>query len=196
MVFVFRFATVKYDKSVRNIGNTCMHLTNYSVNKKSENFVRWGVVIELQNCCFALFWSFIFPSISSVPLFHFPLHLSSPLITSLWFDIQLSRPRSRGLWEQMEHECIAEVPEGEGQRYCRYCLTNTVITRFEWHPKLQCIRTNHTLVFFWGQILIVDCFASSNDEDRRCCDQDNHSWWTSHRFCLQNVYASFWELLR
>ncbi|EDO40146.1 predicted protein, partial [Nematostella vectensis] len=34
-----RFATVKYDKSGKNIRNSCMHLTNYSVNKKSENFV-------------------------------------------------------------------------------------------------------------------------------------------------------------
>ena len=34
--FNFRFATVKYDKSNKSIRNTCMHLTNYSVNKKSS----------------------------------------------------------------------------------------------------------------------------------------------------------------
>ena len=36
----FRFATVKYDKSNKSIRNTCMHLTNYSVNKKSSDYVK------------------------------------------------------------------------------------------------------------------------------------------------------------
>lgn len=36
-----RFATVKYDKSGKNIKNVCMHLTNYSVNKKNADFVRY-----------------------------------------------------------------------------------------------------------------------------------------------------------
>ena len=36
----FRFATVKYDKSNKSIRNTCMHLTNYSVNKKSNDYVK------------------------------------------------------------------------------------------------------------------------------------------------------------
>ncbi|XP_068683988.1 tubulin polyglutamylase TTLL5-like [Montipora foliosa] len=35
-----RFATVKYDSSGKNIKNVCMHLTNYSVNKKNADFVR------------------------------------------------------------------------------------------------------------------------------------------------------------
>ncbi|XP_077863865.1 tubulin polyglutamylase TTLL5-like [Saccoglossus kowalevskii] len=35
-----RFATVQYDKSAKSIRNTCMHLTNYSINKKSNDFVR------------------------------------------------------------------------------------------------------------------------------------------------------------
>ncbi|XP_033734230.1 tubulin polyglutamylase TTLL5-like isoform X4 [Pecten maximus] len=35
-----RFATVKYEKSGRHIRNQCMHLTNYSVNKKSDDYVR------------------------------------------------------------------------------------------------------------------------------------------------------------
>ncbi|XP_067938422.1 tubulin polyglutamylase TTLL5-like [Watersipora subatra] len=36
-----RFATVRYDQKVtRNIKNHCMHLTNYSVNKKSGDFVQ------------------------------------------------------------------------------------------------------------------------------------------------------------
>ncbi|XP_060071589.1 tubulin polyglutamylase TTLL5-like [Ylistrum balloti] len=35
-----RFATVKYEKSTRHIRNQCMHLTNYSVNKKSDDYVR------------------------------------------------------------------------------------------------------------------------------------------------------------
>jgi len=34
-----RFATVKFDKSSRSLRNNCMHLTNYSVNKKSSNYV-------------------------------------------------------------------------------------------------------------------------------------------------------------
>ena len=38
--FNFRFATVKYDKSNKSIRNTCMHLTNYSVNKKSSDYVK------------------------------------------------------------------------------------------------------------------------------------------------------------
>ena len=39
-ILLFRFATVKYDQSSRNIKNSCMHLTNYSVNKKNEDYVR------------------------------------------------------------------------------------------------------------------------------------------------------------
>lgn len=34
-----RFATVKYDQNVKNIKNTCMHLTNYSLNKKNDRYV-------------------------------------------------------------------------------------------------------------------------------------------------------------
>ncbi|XP_029454256.1 LOW QUALITY PROTEIN: tubulin polyglutamylase TTLL5 [Rhinatrema bivittatum] len=34
-----RFATVKYDKAAKNIKNQFMHLTNYSVNKKSSDYV-------------------------------------------------------------------------------------------------------------------------------------------------------------
>uniref|UniRef100_A0A8C6T898 Tubulin--tyrosine ligase-like protein 5 n=1 Tax=Neogobius melanostomus TaxID=47308 RepID=A0A8C6T898_9GOBI len=34
-----RFATVKYDRASKNIKNTFMHLTNYSVNKKSSDYV-------------------------------------------------------------------------------------------------------------------------------------------------------------
>ncbi|XP_038585452.1 tubulin polyglutamylase TTLL5 isoform X2 [Micropterus salmoides] len=34
-----RFATVKYDLTSKNIKNTFMHLTNYSVNKKSSDYV-------------------------------------------------------------------------------------------------------------------------------------------------------------
>ena len=33
-----RFATVKYSTKSKTLKNTCMHLTNYSVNKKSTNF--------------------------------------------------------------------------------------------------------------------------------------------------------------
>ncbi|XP_070578672.1 tubulin polyglutamylase TTLL5-like isoform X30 [Ptychodera flava] len=35
-----RFATVQYEKSAKSIRNTCMHLTNYSLNKKSSDYVR------------------------------------------------------------------------------------------------------------------------------------------------------------
>uniref|UniRef100_A0A8C4XF75 Tubulin--tyrosine ligase-like protein 5 n=1 Tax=Erpetoichthys calabaricus TaxID=27687 RepID=A0A8C4XF75_ERPCA len=34
-----RFATVKYDRASKNIKNQFMHLTNYSVNKKSSDYV-------------------------------------------------------------------------------------------------------------------------------------------------------------
>uniref|UniRef100_A0A3P8ZMZ8 Tubulin--tyrosine ligase-like protein 5 n=1 Tax=Esox lucius TaxID=8010 RepID=A0A3P8ZMZ8_ESOLU len=34
-----RFATVKYDRGTKNIKNQFMHLTNYSVNKKSSDYV-------------------------------------------------------------------------------------------------------------------------------------------------------------
>lgn len=40
-IFFKRFATVKYEKNVKNIRNTMMHLTNYSVNKKSQDYVRY-----------------------------------------------------------------------------------------------------------------------------------------------------------
>lgn len=35
-----RFATIKYDRNLRNLRNTCMHLTNYSVNKKNDKYVK------------------------------------------------------------------------------------------------------------------------------------------------------------
>ncbi|KAI0229728.1 Tubulin polyglutamylase TTLL5 [Lamellibrachia satsuma] len=35
-----RFATVKFDKCTRSLRNQCMHLTNYSVNKKNGDYVR------------------------------------------------------------------------------------------------------------------------------------------------------------
>jgi hypothetical protein len=36
-----RFATEKYEKpSEKNIGNLFMHLTNYAINKNSENFIQ------------------------------------------------------------------------------------------------------------------------------------------------------------
>ncbi|EDV23631.1 uncharacterized protein TRIADDRAFT_27246, partial [Trichoplax adhaerens] len=35
-----RFATMKYDNGVRNINKACMHLTNYSINKKSNDYIR------------------------------------------------------------------------------------------------------------------------------------------------------------
>ena len=35
-----RFATVKFDKANRNISNNFMHLTNYSVNKRSLSYVQ------------------------------------------------------------------------------------------------------------------------------------------------------------
>ncbi|XP_064621564.1 tubulin polyglutamylase TTLL5-like isoform X3 [Lineus longissimus] len=35
-----RFSTVKYDKATKHIRNQCMHLTNYSVNKKNQDYVQ------------------------------------------------------------------------------------------------------------------------------------------------------------
>ncbi|CAG5129510.1 unnamed protein product, partial [Candidula unifasciata] len=35
-----RFATVKYEKDMKYLRNQCMHLTNYSVNKRSQYYVR------------------------------------------------------------------------------------------------------------------------------------------------------------
>ncbi|PKU32670.1 tubulin polyglutamylase hypothetical protein [Limosa lapponica baueri] len=36
-----RFATMRYiDPSSRNLGDICMHLTNYAINKRNENFVQ------------------------------------------------------------------------------------------------------------------------------------------------------------
>ena len=32
---------MKYDRTGKNIKNVCMHLTNYSVNKKNADFVRY-----------------------------------------------------------------------------------------------------------------------------------------------------------
>ncbi|OXB73034.1 UNVERIFIED_CONTAM: hypothetical protein H355_016463 [Colinus virginianus] len=39
LVSLFRFATVRYDQASKNIKNQFMHLTNYSVNKKSGDYV-------------------------------------------------------------------------------------------------------------------------------------------------------------
>ncbi|XP_042659878.1 tubulin polyglutamylase TTLL6 isoform X2 [Tyto alba] len=40
-----RFATMRYiDSSSRNLGDICMHLTNYAINKHNENFVQDGTV--------------------------------------------------------------------------------------------------------------------------------------------------------
>ncbi|KAK3093578.1 hypothetical protein FSP39_017678 [Pinctada imbricata] len=35
-----RFATVKYERGNKHIRNQCMHLTNYSVNKKNDDYVK------------------------------------------------------------------------------------------------------------------------------------------------------------
>ncbi|XP_077966117.1 tubulin polyglutamylase TTLL5-like isoform X3 [Styela clava] len=45
MIYLFeegltRFATVKYEKTHRHLKNQMMHLTNYSINKKSHDYVR------------------------------------------------------------------------------------------------------------------------------------------------------------
>lgn len=40
-VLSVRFATVRYDQGAKNIRNQFMHLTNYSVNKKSGDYVRY-----------------------------------------------------------------------------------------------------------------------------------------------------------
>ncbi|RLV92639.1 hypothetical protein DV515_00013733 [Chloebia gouldiae] len=40
-----RFATMRYiDHSTRNLGDICMHLTNYAINKHNENFVQDDMV--------------------------------------------------------------------------------------------------------------------------------------------------------
>ena len=46
-----RFATVKYERSTKHIRNQCMHLTNYSVNKKSHDYVKW-VECQCKMGCF------------------------------------------------------------------------------------------------------------------------------------------------
>lgn len=35
-----RFATVKYDKTNKNLWNPCMHLCNYSINKYHTDYVK------------------------------------------------------------------------------------------------------------------------------------------------------------
>ena len=42
-----RFATVKYDPNSRTIKNSFMHLTNYSVNKRSHRYVRSSLSLSL-----------------------------------------------------------------------------------------------------------------------------------------------------
>ncbi|XP_050834689.1 tubulin polyglutamylase TTLL13 isoform X2 [Serinus canaria] len=40
-----RFATMRYiDNSTRNLGDICMHLTNYAINKHNENFIKDDMV--------------------------------------------------------------------------------------------------------------------------------------------------------
>lgn len=41
-----RFATVKYDPHSRSIKNAFMHLTNYSVNKRSHRYVRFVFIFR------------------------------------------------------------------------------------------------------------------------------------------------------
>lgn len=41
-----RFATVRYDQGAKNIRNQFMHLTNYSVNKKSGDYVRYWLCLS------------------------------------------------------------------------------------------------------------------------------------------------------
>lgn len=43
-----RFATVKYEKNIKHMRNQCMHLTNYSVNKRSQDYVKLVI------CCILL----------------------------------------------------------------------------------------------------------------------------------------------
>ena len=40
IVHMFRFATVKYDNSGKNLWNPCMHLCNYSINKYHSDYIK------------------------------------------------------------------------------------------------------------------------------------------------------------
>uniref|UniRef100_A0A8D2PRX6 Uncharacterized protein n=1 Tax=Zosterops lateralis melanops TaxID=1220523 RepID=A0A8D2PRX6_ZOSLA len=62
-----RFATMRYiDHSTRNLGDTCMHLTNYAINKHNENFItddtvgskRYWHVQALQEHCLGTLHSY------------------------------------------------------------------------------------------------------------------------------------------
>lgn len=63
-----RFATVRYDQGAKNIRNQFMHLTNYSVNKKSGDYVRywWQLSPEPE-------WSVSDPGVTEVESQHVAL---------------------------------------------------------------------------------------------------------------------------
>ena len=44
-----RFATQKYSNNPKNLDQRFVHLTNYSVNKKADNFVKSGAKTEDQD---------------------------------------------------------------------------------------------------------------------------------------------------
>lgn len=85
-----------------------MHLTNYSLNKKSSDYVRWLWSAANTHWTQGLLWE---------------AGLTHPFIGSCAFEvcvcvclpIQLRWPWSGGLWEQVEYECSVEVFEAGGE---------------------------------------------------------------------------------
>ena len=55
-----RFATVRYNGAGRNLHNQRMHLTNYSINKKSTEYVRLLMIIcKINAYCIQCFINYI-----------------------------------------------------------------------------------------------------------------------------------------
>lgn len=87
-----------------------MHLTNYSLNKKSSDYVRWLWSAASAHWTQGLLWE---------------AALTHPFIGSCAFEVcvcvcvclpfQLRWPWSGGLWEQVEYECSVEVFEAGGE---------------------------------------------------------------------------------
>ncbi|XP_055839071.1 tubulin monoglutamylase TTLL4 isoform X2 [Episyrphus balteatus] len=83
-----RFASVKYSSDLESLNDRCMHLTNYSINKLSENYAK----NEDINACQGHKWT----------------------LQSLWSYLEKRKVDTKRLWATLRNLAIKSLISGEG----------------------------------------------------------------------------------